>query len=121
MAPSSHEIPRVGWPYFEHPLSIFHNMAQNNCQLRKEIRKCMKTREGKEYKPETESETLPTGEDKAEADKFWDDLKSDGQIQDVLYMTEDILDEKFQAKSDQKELEIWLLTTLLSPMQSLLS
>lgn len=27
-------------------------------------------------------------EDKAEADKFWDDLKSDDLIQDVLYMTE---------------------------------
>ncbi|KAI1160393.1 hypothetical protein F5B18DRAFT_632744 [Nemania serpens] len=103
------------------------NQNQDAYRFRKEIRKCMKTLEEKEYKPETvrfsisRLGNITDWEDKAEADKFWDDLKSDDLIQDVLYMTEDILDEKFQAKSDQKELEIWLLTTLLSPMQSLLS
>ncbi|KAI1155492.1 hypothetical protein F4825DRAFT_40046 [Nemania diffusa] len=102
------------------------NQNQDAFRFRKEIRNCIKELDKENYKPETVRFSLSRignitdWEDKLEADKFWDDLKSDDLIQDVLYMTEDILDEKFQAKPDQKELEIWLLTTLLSPLQSLL-
>ncbi|KAJ8108355.1 hypothetical protein ONZ43_g6451 [Nemania bipapillata] len=102
------------------------NQNQDAFRFRKEIRNCIKMLEDKDYKPETVKFSLSRignitdWEDKLEADKFWDDLKSDDTIQDVLHMTEDILDEKFQAKTDQKDLEVWLLTTLLSPIQSLL-
>ncbi|KAI1177290.1 hypothetical protein F4777DRAFT_542471 [Nemania sp. FL0916] len=102
------------------------NQNQDADRFRKEIRKCHAVLDAKDYKPEvvrfsiSRIGNITDWEDKAEADKFWDGLKSDDMIQDVLYMTEDILDEKYQVKSDQKDLEIWLLTTLLSPMQSLL-
>ncbi|RWA09111.1 hypothetical protein EKO27_g5996 [Xylaria grammica] len=103
------------------------NQNQDADRFRKEIRKCGQLLEAKDYKMETvrfsisRLGNITDWEDKAEADKFWDGLRSDDQIQDVLYMTEDILDEKYQMKKDQKDLEIWLLTTLLAPMQSLLN
>ncbi|KAI0509081.1 hypothetical protein F5B22DRAFT_618402 [Xylaria bambusicola] len=103
------------------------NQNQDADRFRKEIRKCGQLLESKDYKREvvrfsiSRIGNITDWEDKAEADKFWDGLRSDDMIQDVLYMTEDILDEKFHAKKDQKELEIWLLTTLLAPMQSLLN
>ncbi|KAK5630436.1 hypothetical protein RRF57_006151 [Xylaria bambusicola] len=103
------------------------NQNQDADRFRKEVRKCGQLLESKDYKREvvrfsiSRIGNITDWEDKAEADKFWDGLRSDDMIQDVLYMTEDILDEKFHAKKDQKELEIWLLTTLLAPMQSLLN
>ncbi|KAI1290965.1 hypothetical protein F5Y03DRAFT_377759 [Xylaria venustula] len=103
------------------------NQNQDADRFRKEIRKCGQLLESKDYKPEvvrfsiSRIGNITDWEDKREADKFWDGLRSDDQIQDVLYMTEDILDEKYKTKQDQKELEIWLLTTLLAPMQSLLN
>ncbi|TGJ84332.1 hypothetical protein E0Z10_g4427 [Xylaria hypoxylon] len=103
------------------------NSNQDADRFRKEIRKCGQLLEAKDYKPEvvrfsiSRIGNITDWEDKAEADKFWDGLRSDDQIQDVLYMTEDILDEKYKLKQDQKELEIWLLTTLLAPMQSVLN
>ncbi|KAI0409924.1 hypothetical protein F4802DRAFT_542637 [Xylaria palmicola] len=102
------------------------NQNQDPDRFRKEIRNCHKLLEAKDYKPEVVRFSLSRignitdWEDRREAEKWWDGLKSDDQIQDVLYMTEDILDEKYHAKPNQKELEIWLLTTLLSPLQSLL-
>ncbi|KAI0099183.1 hypothetical protein GGR51DRAFT_565000 [Nemania sp. FL0031] len=103
------------------------NQNQDAFRYRKEIRNCMKMLEDKGYKPETvrfsisRIGNITDPEDSQEVTKFWDDLQSDDKVSDVLYLTEDILDEKYQTKTDQKELEIWLLTTLLSPLQSLLS
>ncbi|KAF2967934.1 hypothetical protein GQX73_g5622 [Xylaria multiplex] len=103
------------------------NQNQDADRFRKEIRMCGQFLEAKDYKAEvvrfsiSRLGNITDWEDKAEADKFWDGLRSDDQIQDVLYMTEDILDEKYNMKKDQKDLEVWLLTTLLAPMQSLLN
>ncbi|KAI0538894.1 hypothetical protein GGR58DRAFT_273946 [Xylaria digitata] len=103
------------------------NQNQDADRFRKEIRKCGQLLEAQDYKMEvvrfsiSRLGNITDWEDKAEADKFWDGLRSDDQIQDVLYMTEDILDEKYNMKKDQKDLEVWLLTTLLAPMQSLLN
>ncbi|KAI0444393.1 hypothetical protein F4803DRAFT_549198 [Xylaria telfairii] len=102
------------------------NQNQDADRFRKELRKCEKLLEDKDHKQEvvrfclSRIGNITDWEDKRDADLFWDGLKSDPELQDVLYMTEDILDEKFQTKQDQKELEVWLLTTLLSPLQSVL-
>ncbi|KAI1819883.1 hypothetical protein F4861DRAFT_106769 [Xylaria intraflava] len=102
------------------------NQNQDADRFRKEIRNCGRALEAKEYKQDvvrfaiSRIGNITDWEDKRDADKFWDGLQSDDQIQDTLYMIEDILDEKYQLKPDQKDLEIWLLTTLLAPMQSLL-
>ncbi|GAP85470.2 putative ankyrin repeat protein [Rosellinia necatrix] len=102
----------------------FHN--EDPDRFRKEIRRCVKLLDDNGYRHETVLFSLSrignmTDEShKLEADRFWDGLRSDDQIHDVLFMTEDILDAKFHAKQDQKDLETWMLTTLLSPLQSLL-
>ncbi|KAI1120168.1 hypothetical protein F5Y10DRAFT_137757 [Nemania abortiva] len=99
---------------------------QDAFRFRKEIRNCMKMLDDKGYKPETvrfsvsRIGNITDPEDRDEVTRFWNDLQSDDTIQDVLYLTEDILDEKYQTKTNQRELEVWLLTTLLSPLQSLL-
>ncbi|RYC56550.1 hypothetical protein CHU98_g9659 [Xylaria longipes] len=102
------------------------NQNQDADRFRKELRMCAKLLEEKDHKQEvvrfclSRLGNIVDWEDRRNADQFWDGLKSDPDIQDVLYMTEDILDEKFQTKQDQKDLEVWLLTTLLSPLQSVL-
>ncbi|KAI1743222.1 hypothetical protein F4680DRAFT_409544 [Xylaria scruposa] len=102
------------------------NQNQDADRFRKELRLCAKKLDEKDHKQEVVRFSLSRlgnitdWEDKRDADLFWDGLKSDPELQDVLYMTEDILDEKYNTKQDQKELEVWLLTTLLSPLQSVL-
>ncbi|KAI3334058.1 hypothetical protein F4824DRAFT_469660 [Ustulina deusta] len=103
------------------------NQNQDADRFRKEIRKCSDLLDSKDYKREvvlfslSRIGNITDWEDKREADKFWDGLRTDDKVLEVLHMTEDILDEKYQEKQDQMELEIWLLTTLLAPMQSLLT
>ncbi|KAI0902991.1 hypothetical protein F4823DRAFT_620291 [Ustulina deusta] len=103
------------------------NQNQDADRFRKEIRKCSDLLDSKDYKREvvlfslSRIGNITDWEDKLEADKFWDGLRTDDKVLEVLHMTEDILDEKYQEKQDQMELEIWLLTTLLAPMQSLLT
>ncbi|KAI0466686.1 hypothetical protein F4859DRAFT_296887 [Xylaria cf. heliscus] len=102
------------------------NQNQDADRFRKEIRKCATLLDEKDHKQEVVRFSLSRlgnitdWEDKRDADLFWDGLRSDPEVQEVLYMTDDILDEKFQLKQDLKDLEIWLLTTLLSPLQSVL-
>ncbi|KAI1377222.1 hypothetical protein F4677DRAFT_444446 [Hypoxylon crocopeplum] len=103
------------------------NYNQDPDRFRKEIRKLGKALEDNGYKKEvvrfsiSRIGNITDWEDKLEADKFWAGLEFDDEIQDVLYLTPDILDQQYHTKKDQKELEVWLLTTLLAPMKSLLS
>ncbi|KAI3322799.1 hypothetical protein HD806DRAFT_114893 [Xylariaceae sp. AK1471] len=102
------------------------NSNQDADRFRKEVRECGDKLEKAGYKRETvrfsisQIGNITDWEDKREADIFWSNLKSDNKIEDTLYITEDILDQTYNAKTDQKQLEIWFLTTLLSPLQSLL-
>ncbi|KAI2619927.1 hypothetical protein GGR54DRAFT_601838 [Hypoxylon sp. NC1633] len=100
---------------------------EDSDRFRKEIRRLVMELENKGYNKEvvrfsiSRIGNITDSDDKREADRFWDGLQSDDVVPDVLYMTPDIMDEKYNLKKDQVELETWLLTVLLSPMQSLLS
>ncbi|KAI2634929.1 hypothetical protein GGS26DRAFT_581648 [Hypomontagnella submonticulosa] len=98
-------------------------------RLRKEIRECGKKLEEskKMYRKDAvkfsisqigKNISYPEDEEKVKA--FLDGLEFDPDIQDVLYRTAELMDTRFdELKENEKNLEGWLLTTLLSPLQSL--
>ncbi|KAI3318744.1 hypothetical protein HD806DRAFT_301457 [Xylariaceae sp. AK1471] len=103
------------------------NLNEDADRFRKEIRKCGKDLENAGYRREAVrfcvsqiGKKISYTDDEEKVKLFLDGLESDPDIQDVLYRTADIMDAKYDTlKQNEKDLEVWLLTTLLSPLQSL--
>ncbi|KAF2964872.1 hypothetical protein GQX73_g8707 [Xylaria multiplex] len=98
-------------------------------RFRKEIRKIGTELEKAGYRQDVVrfsvsqiGKKISYSDDEEKVKLFLDGLESDPDIQDVLYRTADIMDAKYDAlKENEKNLEVFLLTTLLSPLQSLLN
>ncbi|KAI1827258.1 hypothetical protein F4861DRAFT_529321 [Xylaria intraflava] len=103
------------------------NRNEDADRFRKEIRLCGRKLAEKEYRQDVVrfsisqiGKKISYKDDEEKVKQFLDGLESDPDIQDVLNRTVDILDEKYdEFRADVKNLETWLLTTLLSPLQSL--
>ncbi|KAI0408338.1 hypothetical protein F4802DRAFT_604987 [Xylaria palmicola] len=105
------------------------NRNQDPDRLRKEIRQLGKELEKHDYRQDVVrfsisqiGKKISYTDDEEKVKLFLDGLESDPDIQDVLYRTAEIMDAKYDAlKQNEKNLEVFLLTTLLSPLQSLLN
>ncbi|TGJ81732.1 hypothetical protein E0Z10_g7027 [Xylaria hypoxylon] len=105
------------------------NQNEDADRFRKEIRRLGKELEKKDYRQDVVrfsisqiGKKISYTDDEEKVKLFLDGLESDPDIQDVLYRTAEIMDAKYDAlKQNEKNLEVFLLTTLLSPLQSLLN
>ncbi|KAI0437456.1 hypothetical protein F4803DRAFT_538859 [Xylaria telfairii] len=105
------------------------NQNEDPDRLRKEIRKLGKELEKRDYRQDVVrfsisqiGKKISYTDDEEKVKLFLDGLESDPDISDVLYRTAEIMDAKYDAlKQNEKNLEVFLLTTLLSPLQSLLN
>ncbi|KAI0419457.1 hypothetical protein F5X98DRAFT_335177 [Xylaria grammica] len=105
------------------------NQNEDPDRFRKEIRRIGKELEKAGYRQDVVrfsisqiGKKISYTDDEEKVKLFLDGLESDPDIQDVLYRTAEIMDAKYDAlKQNEKNLEVFLLTTLLSPLQSLLN
>ncbi|KAI0483520.1 hypothetical protein F4859DRAFT_401396 [Xylaria cf. heliscus] len=105
------------------------NQNEDADRLRKEIRNLGKELENGGYKREVVrfsisqiGKKISYTDDEEKVKLFLDGLESDPDLQDVLYRTAEIMDAKYdELRDNEKSLEVFLLTTLLSPLQSLLN
>ncbi|KAI0870919.1 hypothetical protein GGS24DRAFT_85898 [Hypoxylon argillaceum] len=109
--------------------AIDENRNEDPDRLRKEIRLLGKELEKHDYRQDVVrfsisqiGKKISYTDDEEKVKLFLDGLESDPDIQDVLYRTAEIMDAKYDdLKNNEKKLEAFLLTTLLSPLQSLLN
>ncbi|KAI1121979.1 hypothetical protein F5Y10DRAFT_83801 [Nemania abortiva] len=108
---------------------IDENKNEDPDRLRKEIRQLGKELEKHDYRQDVVrfsisqiGKKISYTDDEEKVKEFLDGLESDPEIQDVLYRTAEIMDAKYEVLRDNEtKLERFLLTTLLSPLQSLLN
>ncbi|KAI1478177.1 hypothetical protein K445DRAFT_311478 [Daldinia sp. EC12] len=108
---------------------IDENGNEDADRFRKEIHECaMKFENSKEgYRKDVVrfsisqiGKKISYVEDEEKVRAFLDGLEYDADIEDVLYRTAELMDARYdELRQNEKDLEGWLLTTLLSPLQSL--
>ncbi|GAP91254.1 putative ankyrin repeat protein [Rosellinia necatrix] len=111
------------------PGPVDENKNEDPDRIRKEIRFLGKELENHGYRQDVVrfsisqiGKKISYTDDEEKVKLFLDGLESDPDIQDVLYRTAEIMDAKYDdLKGNEKNLEVFLLTTLLSPLQSLLN
>ncbi|KAI1174355.1 hypothetical protein F4777DRAFT_386245 [Nemania sp. FL0916] len=104
------------------------NRNEDPDRMRKEIRTLGKELENAGYRKDVVrfsisqiGKKISYKDDELKVKAFLDGLETDPEIQDVLYRTAEILDARYETLRDnEKDLEVFLLKTLLSPLQSLL-
>ncbi|KAI1645874.1 uncharacterized protein F4817DRAFT_359830 [Daldinia loculata] len=101
------------------------NENEDMDRFRKEIHECaMKFENSKDnYRKDSSQirKNISYVEDELKAKAYLDGLEYDVDIQDVLlYRTAELMDSRYEElRENEKDLERWLLSTLLSPLQSL--
>ncbi|KAI1662840.1 hypothetical protein F4813DRAFT_394955 [Daldinia decipiens] len=105
------------------------NENEDADRFRKEIHECaMRFENSKEnYRKDVVrfsisqiGKNISYAEDEEKVKAFLDGLEYDADIQDVLYRTAELMDSRYEElRENEEDLERWLLSTLLSPLQSL--
>ncbi|KAI0599009.1 ankyrin repeat protein [Biscogniauxia sp. FL1348] len=88
--------------------------------LRTVVLECARRLAGRGYRRDAVRFCLSQIGTDPEAKEFMDSLDMDSEVLEVLHRTSELLDARFDELVDnEKNLETWLLTMLLSPLQSL--
>ncbi|KAI1496869.1 ankyrin repeat protein [Biscogniauxia marginata] len=89
-------------------------------QFRTTILECTKKLAGKGYRKDAVRFCISQIGTDEDAKDFMNALASDDQVLEVLHRTSELLDTRYdELVENEKSLEAWLLTMLLSPLQSL--